>query len=102
MEPPQLMTITAREMALAKWIEKLSERVALDDRHLITMLCGTANFLSVADVEGNVPEPTKEEQRFVLTIKQGCETRGGKRGEAAVACMAVALAKIVEATGRKP
>ncbi len=101
-EPPQLMTLTPREMALAKWIADLSERVAPDDRHRITMLLATANVLTVADAEGNIPEPTKEEERFVLTIKQGCEARGGKRAEASVACLAVALAATVLATGRKP
>jgi len=96
------MTLTVREMALAKWIEQLSARVASDDRHQVAMLCGTAAFLSTADLEGQMPEPTKEEQKFVLTIKQGCEARGGKRNEAAVACMAVALAQLKIATGFKP
>jgi hypothetical protein len=102
MSEPAQMTLSPREMALAKWIEALSVKVAADDRHRITMLCGAANFLTVADAEGEVPEPTKEEQRFMLTIKQGCEARGAKRIEAAVACLAVALASVKEAGGFQP
>jgi hypothetical protein len=101
-ETPQLQTLTEREMALAKWIESLSQRVAQDERHRVTMLFATANVLCVADAEGNVPEPTKEEERYVLTIKQGCEARGAKRAEAAVACTAVALAAVKMAAGFKP
>jgi len=88
-------------MALARWISELSEKVAADDRHQVAMLCGTAAFLITANDQGEMPDPTKAEQKFVLTIKQGCEARGGKRGEAAVACLATALAAVRKAQGVK-
>jgi len=100
-DPPQLMTLTDREMALALWIERLARKVAPDERHRITMLCGTANYLTVADDEGDVPKPTKEEERFILTVAQGCESRGAKRAEAACAALAVCLAQVKEALGYK-
>ncbi len=100
-DPTEIQTLTPREMALAKWILQLSEKVAEDDRHQAAMLCGTAAFLIAADEEGNMPEPTKPEQRFVLTIKQGCEARGGKRSEAAFACLAAAMAVAKIAEGKR-
>lgn len=101
-ETPQFMTLTEREMALAKWIERLSEKVATDERHRVTMLFATANYLSTVNDQGEIPEPTKDEERFVLSIKQGCEARGGKRAEAAVAATAVALAALKMAMGVRP
>lgn len=93
--------MTAREMALAVWISELSEKVAVNDRHQITMLMATANLLATADDDGEIPQPTKDEERFVLTVKQGCERRGAKRAEAAIACIAVALAAVKVAHGVK-
>jgi len=100
-DTPQFMTLTPREMAIAKWISDLSEKVATDDRHQIAMLAATSTLLATVDIEGNLPELTKEEERFTYTIKQGCEARGAKRAEAAVAALAVALAAVVKITGRQ-
>jgi len=101
-EPPQVMTLTPREMALGVWIDNLSERVAKDDRSKVHMLFATAELLAIADKFGEVPKLTKEEERFLLTVKQGCEARGAKRGEAAAACIAVALLAVKQVMGEVP
>ena len=99
-DPVQVMTLTEREMSLAKWIERLvTHKFPDDDRVQITALCQTANVLAAADENGLPETDDAVIQRFGLGIKQGCEARGGKRFEAAVACIAVALAKVKEAGG---
>jgi len=86
---------------LAKWIAGLSDRVASDDQHQVVMLSAAAVLLTTADAEGNIPELNKEEERFILTVKQGCEARGAKRTEAAVACLAVYFTLVKAAAGYK-
>ena len=88
-----------RVQALGKWIAGLSERVATDDRHQVSMLLATAAGLSCVDSEGEMPKFTKEEEKFPLTIKQGCDARGGTRAEAAEACVWAALAALKAAKG---
>ena len=96
-----IQTLTSREMALAQWIEAVSHRSTEDERHRVAMLCGTAAYLLTVNEQGEMPEPSKSEQKFVLTIKQGCEARGGRRSEAAFACLAVAMAAAKAAIGRE-
>ena len=57
---------------------------------------GTAAMvIAAADTAGNLPDADKKlVEKFAFAIKNGCEKRGGKRSEAAVACTAVALAKV--------
>ncbi len=93
-EPPQFFS--AREMALAEWIDNLAERYFPgDDRKQVVAVCTAAMVIAAADTAGNLPDADKKlVEKFAFAIKNGCEKRGGKRSEAAVACTAVALAKV--------
>ena len=99
-EPPQ-QVLTVREMALAKWIEDLvGRKFGDDDRVAYVGLCTAAMVLVAADKDGNLPEVDERTTRaFTLTIRDGCEKRGAKRAETAVACQAVAFAFAKRAAG---